>query len=147
MVLNIAPVWHVGKTNRDVMPTLAKVCITSWVPMIFCHYMLVLWWKTSWVFPLDVSIVMEKYTAICSWACSWGYSHACSHLHTSTVMEQHTATCSWACSHSCSHLHKYKWLQEWLQEWLQVAVYDCSNFHDVSMIYYHLMLVVRLVVI
>ena len=98
-----------------------NVGMTSWVPMIFCHYMSVLWWKTSWVFSLDVGIVMKKYTAICSWACSWGCSHACSCLHTSTVMEQHTATCSWACSHSCSHLHKHKWLQAQLQPQLQIT--------------------------
>ena len=33
------------------------------------------------VLPLDVGIVMEKYTVICSQACSQGFSQACSRLY------------------------------------------------------------------
>ena len=65
------------------------------------------------VLPLDVGIVMEKNTVICSQI-------------TSIVMEWYTAICS----HACSHLNK--WLQARLQAWLWIAVY-----HVIAMMFYH----------
>ena len=49
--------WHNITGTHDILPTLAKY---HGYPWCFAVTLSVLWWKTSWVFSLDVGIVMKK---------------------------------------------------------------------------------------